>query len=77
MYLDDEDFQSMNVKGAFPNMPHRLIDEMWRQLGLLYGDLVREYLRTRRYTVAMREGCTEWLTQGSGVPQDGVEGPFL
>ena len=81
MYLDDEDpeafMASLDVKGAFPNTPHRLIEEVWRQLGVLYGDFVRKYLRTRRYTVAMRKGCTEWVTPGSGVPQGGVEGPFL
>ena len=35
------------------------------------------YLSTRRYTVATGKGCTEWLTPGSGLPQGGVEGPFL
>ena len=36
MYLDDEDLEafmaSVDVKGAFPNTPHRLIEELWRQL---------------------------------------------
>ena len=81
MYLDDEDLEafmaSVDVKGAFPNMPHRLIEEVWRQLGLPYGDFVEKYLRSRRYTVATGKGCTEWVTPGSGVPQGGVEGPFL
>ena len=80
MYLDDEDpealLASMDVKGAFPNTPHRLIEEVWRQLGLLYGDFVGEYLRTVRYTVATGKGCTEGVTPGSQVPQGGVEGPF-
>ena len=81
MYLDDEDLvafmASVDVKGAFPNTPHRLIEEVWRQLGLPYGDVVEKYLRSRRYTVATRKGCTEWVTPGSGVQQGGVEGPFL
>ena len=81
MYLDDEDLvafvASVDVKGALPNTPHRLIEEVWRQLGLPYGDFVEKYLRTRRYTVATGKGCTEWVTPGSGVPQGGVEGPFL
>ena len=50
---------------------------MWRQLGLPYGDFVETYLCSRRYTVATGKGCTEWVTPGSGVPQGGVEGPFL
>ena len=81
MYLDDEDLEafmaSVDVKGAFPNTPHRLIEEVWRQLGLPYGDFVETYLRSRRYTVATGKACTEWVTPGSGVPQGGVEGPFL
>ena len=81
MYLDDEDIEafmtSVDVKGAFPNTPHRLIEEVWRQLGLPYGDFVEKYLRSRRYTVATGKGCTEWVTPGSGVPQGGLEGPFL
>ena len=81
MYLHDEDLEafmaSVDVKGAFPNTPHRLIEEVWRQLGLPYGDFVEKYLRSRRYTVATGKGCTEWVAPGSGVPQGGVEGPFL
>ena len=38
MYLDDEDLEafmaSVDVKGAFPNTLHRLIEEVWRQLVL-------------------------------------------
>ena len=50
---------SVEVKEAFPNTLHRLIEEVWRQLGLLYGDFVGEYLSTRRYIVATGKGCTE------------------
>ena len=81
MYLDDEDLEafmaSVDVKEAFPNTPHRLIEEVWRQLGLPYGDFVEKYLCSMRYTVATGKGCTEWVTPGSRVPQRGVEGPFL
>ena len=76
MYRDDEDLEafmaSVDVKGAFPNTPHRLIEEVWRQVGLPYGDFVEKYLRSRRYTVATGKGCTKWVTPGSGVPQGGV-----
>ena len=46
MYLDDEDLEafmaSVDVKGAFPNTPRRLIEEVWRQLGLVYGDFLEK-----------------------------------
>ena len=81
MYLDEGDLEafmaSLDVKGAFPKTPHRLIDEVWWQLGLPYGHFVGNFLRTRRYTVAAGKGFTEWVTPGSGVPQGGMEGPFL
>ena len=81
MYLDDENLEafmaSVDVKGVFPNTQHRLVEEVWRQLGLPYGDFVGKYLRTRRYTVATGKGCTEWVTQDGGVRQGGEEGPFL
>ena len=81
IYLDDEDLEafmaSVDVKGALPNRPHKLREEVWRQLGLPYDDFVGKYLRTGRYTVAMGKGCTEWVTPGSGVPQGGMEGPLL
>ena len=81
MYLNDEDLEafvaSLDVKGAFPNTPHRLIEEVWRQLGLPDSDFVGKYLRSRRYTVATGKGCTEWVTPGSGVPLGGPEDPFL
>ena len=80
MYLDDQDLEalmaSVDVKRAFPG-PCTLIEEVWQQLGLPYGDFVGKYLRSRRYTVATGKGCTEWVTPGSGVPQGGEEGPFL
>ena len=53
MYLDDEDLEafmaSLDVKVAFPSTSDRRIEEVWRQLGLPYGDFVGKYLRTRRY----------------------------
>ena len=81
MYLDDEDLEafmaSVVVKRAFPNTPHRLIEEVWRQLGLPYGHFGGDYLRTRRSTGATGKGCRDSGTPGSRVPQVGVEGPFL
>ena len=68
---------SVDVKGAFPNTPHRFKEEVWRQLGLPSRKFVGLYLRNKRYTVATGKGWTEWMTAGSGMPQGGLEGPFL
>ena len=46
MHLDNEDLEafmvSVDVKKAFRNTPHRLIEELWRQFELLYGHLVKK-----------------------------------
>ena len=47
---------SVDVEGVFPNTLHRVIEEVWTQLGLLYGDFVGKSLRSRRYTVATGKG---------------------
>ena len=52
---------SVDVKWTFPNTPQRLRDKVWGQLGLLYGDFVEEYLRTRRYTIAPGKRGTECM----------------
>ena len=60
MYLGDEYLEtftaSVDVKGAFPNTPHRFIEEVWRQLGLPSCKFVGLYLRNKRYTVATGKG---------------------
>ena len=62
MSLDIEDLEafmaSLDVKAAFLNTPHRVIEEVWRQLQLPYGDFGSVYLRKRRYTIAAGKGCT-------------------
>ena len=68
---------SLEVKGPFPHTPHRLIEVLSTQLGLLYGDFVGEYLRTRRYSLTTGKGCMERVIPGSRVPQGALEGPFL
>ena len=70
MHLDDEDLKafitSVNVKAAFGCTPHRLIEEVWRQLGLPYCDFVGEYLRTRRYTIATGKAVRSGRPQVAG-----------
>ena len=66
----------LDVKGAFPNTPWRLLEVVWKRLGLPFYNFASGYIRTRKYTVRTGAGLTPFLEPGSGVPQ-GAEGPFL
>ena len=68
---------SLDVKGAFPNTPHRLLRAVWKRMGLLFQGFLQAYLATRMYAVKTDVGTTPWVHPTSGVPQGGAEGPFL
>ena len=63
---------SLDVKGAFPNTPHRLLRAVWEHMGFLQA-----YLVTRMYAIKIDVGTTPWIHPANGVPQGGAEGPFL
>ena len=68
---------SLDVKGAFPNTPHRLLRAVWEHMGLPFQGFLQAYLATRMYTIKTDVGTTPWVHPASGVPQGGAEGPFL
>ena len=68
---------SLDIKGAFPNTPHRLLRAVWKCMGLPFQGFVQAYLATRMYAVKADVGTTPWVHPASGVPQGGAEGPFL
>ena len=68
---------SLDVKGAFPNTPHRLLRAVWEHMGLPFQGFLQAYLATRMYAIKTDVGTTPWLHLTSGVPQGGAEGPFL
>ena len=70
---------SLDVKGAFPNTPHRLLQAVWKQMGLPFQGFlyIQAYLATRKYAVKTNVGTTPWVHPASGVAQGGAEGPFL
>ena len=68
---------SLDVKGAFPNIPHRLRRAVWEHMGLPFQGFPQAYLATRKYAVKTNVGTTPWVHPASGVPQGGAEGPFL
>ena len=68
---------SLDVKGAFPNTPHRLLQAVWKHKGFPFQGFLQAYLATRMYAVKTDVGTTPWVHPVSGVPQRGAEGPFL
>ena len=68
---------SLDVKGAFPNTPHRLLRAVWEHMGLPFQGFLQAYFATRMYAVKTDVGTTPWIQPASGVPQGGAEGPFL
>ena len=68
---------SRDVRGAFPNTPHRLLRAVWEHMGLPFQGFLQVYLASRMYALKTNVGTTPWVQPASGVPQGGAEGPFL
>ena len=68
---------SLDVKGAFPNTPHRLLRAVWEHMGLPFEGFLQAYLASPMYAIKTDVGTTPWVEPASGVPQRGAEGPFL
>ena len=68
---------SLAVKGAFPNTLHRLLQAVWKHMGLPFQGFLQAYLATRMHAVKTDVGTTPWVHPASGVPQGGAECPFL
>ena len=67
---------SLNVQGAFPHAPHRLLTEVWHAMGFSFLSFMNGYTQTRLYAVITATGVTPWTGTDSGVPQGGAEGPL-
>ena len=68
---------SLDVKGAFPHAPHRLLTEVWDAMGLPFLSFMNGYIQTWLYAVITAAGLTPWTGTDSGVLKGGAEGPFL
>ena len=68
---------SLDVKGAFPNTPNRLLRAIWEHMELPFQGFLQAYRATRMYAIKTDVGTTPWVHATSGVPQGGAEGPFL
>ena len=68
---------SLDVQGAFPHAPHRLLTEVWDAIGLSFLSLMTGYTQTGLYAVITAAGLSPWTGTDSGFPQGGAENPFL
>ena len=66
---------SLDVQGAFPQAPHRLLTEVWDAMGLPFLSHMNGYMQTRLYAVITAAGLSPWTGTDSGVPQGGTEAP--
>ena len=69
--------KSLDVKGAFPNTPHRLLRAVREHTVLPFQGFLQAYVATRMYAIKHGVGTTPWVHLASGVPQGGSEGQFL
>ena len=76
MDLVDLIIASLDVKGAFQNAL-LLLKAVWRRFSLPFHNITSNYIRILKYTVRTVWGLTPFVEPGSGVPQGGVEAPFL
>ena len=61
---------SLDVKGAFPETPHRLLRAVWKHMGLPFQGFLQAYLATRMYAVT-----TMWAPpHGSNPPVESRKG---
>ena len=58
---------SLDVKGPFPNTPHRLLRAVWERMGLPFQGFLQAYLATRMNAVRPDVGTTPWVHPASGV----------
>ena len=49
---------SLDVKGAFPNSPHLLLQAVWKHMGLPFQGFLQAYLGTRMYAVKTDVGTS-------------------
>ena len=68
---------SLEVQGAFPHAPHRLLTEVWDAMGPPFLSFFTSYIQTRLYAVITAAGLAPWTGTDSRVPQGGAKGPFL
>ena len=67
---------SLDVKGAFPNTPHRLLRAVWEHIGLPFQGFLQAYLATRMYAVKTDVGTSRCVHPTSGVRQRGCGEPI-
>ena len=66
---------SLDVQGAFPHTPHRLLTEVWDAMALPFLSFMTGYIQTRLYAVITAPGLTAWTAQTAGSPRGAPRAP--
>ena len=66
---------SLDVQGAFPHAPHRLLTEVWDAMGLPFLSFMTGYIQTRLYAVITAAGLTPGPAQTAGSPREAPKAP--
>ena len=67
---------SLDVQGAFPHAPHRLLTEVWDAMGLPFLSFMTGYIKTLLYAFITAAGLTSWTGTDSALLQGGAQSPF-
>ena len=67
---------SLEVKGAFPNTPRRLLRAIWEHMGFPFQGFLQAYLATRLYAVQTDVGTIPWTQRPQGGPTRRHGGPI-
>ena len=67
---------SLDVQGASPHAPHRLLTEVWDAMGLPFLSFMTGYIQTRLHPVITAAGLTSGPAQTAGSPREAPKAPF-
>ena len=66
---------SLDVRGAFPHAPHRLLTEVWDAMGLRFLSFMTGYIQPRLYAVITAAGLTSGPAQTAGSLREAPKAP--
>ena len=68
---------SLDVKGAFPNKPHRILRAISENMKFPFLGFLHAYLAPGLYAIQTDVGTNPWIQPSRRVPKGGREDHFL